>query len=217
MPDSSARPLFITFEGIDGSGKSTQLFLFIKYLSSLNKHNHIVLTREPYKDTDVRKILNAEQNPLTQAEKLADLFIEDRKKHAYELILPSLEKGLHVVSDRYKLSTIAYQSAQGLPIKELINKQSKLPVPDICFLIDLPAISAAKRMRSDESTRAKAHKFEADIDFLEKVRQQYLQAKLLLNDENIFVINAERPIDQIFAEIKEVYNTLTLSKPNTKS
>lgn len=198
---TSIKPLFITFEGIDGSGKSTQVMMFVKHLASLNKHNHIVLTREPYQDTNIRKILMEETDAKSQSEKLADLFIADRRRHVEELIIPSLKQGLHVVSDRYKFSTIAYQSAQGIPIETLIEKQSNLPVPDVCFMIDLPAKSAAIRMHN-EKTRQKEHKFEADLNFLESVRQQYLKAKLLLPEENIFVINAERTPEEIHEEIK---------------
>jgi dTMP kinase len=178
--------------------------MFVKHLASINKHNHIVLTREPYQDTNIRKILREDTNPKSQAEKLADLFIEDRKKHVEELIIPNKNKGLHVISDRYKLSTIAYQSAQGLSIENLIEKQKGLPIPDICFLIDLPASAAAKRMQLDIDRRE--HKFEANLDFLESVRQQYLKAKLLLPEENIHLIKADRPIGEIFSEIKDIFD-----------
>src|SRR3989344_4059399 len=118
--------LFIAFEGIDGCGKSTQIKKFADYLFSKDKHNHVVLTRNPYKDTDIRGILRQDNDPLTQSDKLANLFIEDRRKHAKEIIIPNLEMGNFVVSDRYKLSTVAYQSAQGLNIQDLIKRHEGL-------------------------------------------------------------------------------------------
>lgn len=204
--------MFITFEGIDGSGKSTQVKKFTEYLFAQSKYNHLVLTREPYQSTDVRKILY-EQDALSKAEKLAELFIADRKKHADELIIPSINKNLHVISDRYKLSTIAYQSAQGLDIHELIRLHAGLPIPDITFIIDVPAKHAASRM-SNEAGR-KAHTFEADTAFLEKVRQQFLVATRLLTRENIHIIDGSQTPEHVFAQIEQHMNALIERKAST--
>lgn len=105
------RGMFIAFEGIDGSGKSTQIKKFVLYLFDRDKHNHIVLTRNPYKDMNIRAILRADDDAMSQAEKLADLFIEDRRIFVEELVKPALEKGHTVITDRFKLATISYQAA----------------------------------------------------------------------------------------------------------
>jgi len=197
------RGIFIVFEGIDGCGKSTQIKRFADYLFNLDKYNHIVLTRNPYKDIDIRNILKEDSNPLTKAERLAELFIQDREKHVKELILPNLKKGCFVISDRFKLSTIAYQSAQGLDINELIKRNNKFPVPDITFLIDLPVEEAIKR-RKEEKERDE-QKFESDKEFQEKVRVNYLKIKELLK-ENIIIIDGNRSVDEIFFDIKKIFN-----------
>ena len=197
------RGLFIAFEGIDGSGKTTQMKKFVEYLFSKNKHNHIVLTREPYQETNIRKVLFEGGNPETQAEKLAELFVQDRKKHVNDLILPSLEKGMHVICDRYKLSTIAYQAAQGLDFQKLKEMHKSLVIPDITFVIDLSASEAGERMKGEEGR--KAHKFEANLEFLEKVRENFKNSKELLKEEKILIIDGNRGADEIFIEIKDIF------------
>nr|AIA16084.1 Dihydrofolate reductase [uncultured bacterium] len=197
----SKKGLFIVFEGIDGCGKTTQLKRLVEYLFAKSKYNHLVVTREPYQETKIRNLLHAETDPHSQAEQIAQLFIADRKNHAEHLITPSIQKGMHIISDRYKLSTIAYQHAQGLPLQRLIDMHYGLPIPDITFVIDLPAKVAAQRM-SKESSR-KAHKFEANLEFLEQVRMNFHKAKEALPQEKIFILDGQRAPEVIAAEIKE--------------
>lgn len=198
--------IFIVFEGIDGCGKSTQIKKFVEYLFNVDKHNHIFLTRNPYKNQNIREILRKDDNPLTRAEKLAGLFIEDRFKHVEEVVKPNLEREIIVVSDRFKLSTIAYQSAQGIPIVDLIKRHEGLLVPDITFVIDLPASLAVERMKNDDKReKGKEHKFEANLEFLEKTRNNYLKAKDLLTNEKIFIIDGNRSVDEIHQDIVSIF------------
>jgi len=197
--------MFIVFDGLDGCGKSTQIKKFALHLFELNKYNHIILTRNPYKNTDIRAILRGENDPISKAELLAELFINDRKHHAEEIIIPSIEKGHFVVSDRYKLSTIAYQAAQGMNMQFLVNRHEGLPVPDITFIIDLPSTLCGERMSNDEEERSEKHKFEKNLDFLEKVRENYIMASELLPQEKIYIINGNRDIDTIFSEIVGIF------------
>jgi dTMP kinase len=175
--------LFITFEGIDGCGKSTQLWKTAKYIFDKNKHNHVIATREPYSDKEIRKILQAESDPYSQAVELTKRYVEDRKLHVKELINPALEKGHHVISDRYSLSTFAYQQTQGIPLKELIKMHDGLPVPDAVFIVDVPVEVAIERMKND-GARQTEQKFEKDIEFIRKLRENYLKLKDELKDYN---------------------------------
>jgi len=197
------KALFIAFEGIDGSGKSTQIRKLAEHLFKEDKYNHVVITREPYKDVSIRGIIKKDSNPLDNAEKLAELFIADRKRHVEELINPSLDRGCHVLTDRYRLATIAYQSAQGLPINELIDKHLGLPVPDITFIVDVSAKTAMERLRKEPTGE---HKFEKNLEFLDKIREQMLKAVKIMNEDHIYIINGERGIDEIFEEIKVILN-----------
>ena len=195
---------FIVFEGMDGCGKSTILWNFAKHLFNQDKHLHLIITREPYKERKIREILKQDSNPRSQKEKLTDLFIQDRQEHLKELVNPSLEKGIWVVSDRYKYSTLAYQWAQGMPIEKLIEKHSNLLVPDIVFILDVPVEVAVERMKKDIR---KEHKFEANLTFLEKVRQNYLKLPELLPEEKIFVIDATENIEKVTQAVIEVFRS----------
>jgi len=191
---------FIIFEGIDGCGKSTQIKNVVSFLFDQDKHNHVVLTRNPYLDVNIRAILREDNDPHKKSEELADLFIADRVKHAKELVTPNLKKGFYVVCDRYIFSTVAYQSAQGLDMAKLLAKQAKLPKPDITFIVDVSAKEASKRMRKDAGNRQE-HKFEANLDFLEKVRQNYLKLGKIKSFGKIVVIDGTKTREKVFENI----------------
>lgn len=201
--------IFIAFEGIDGCGKSTQIRKLVQHIFEKNKHFHVILTREPYKDENIRKLLHEETDPYTKADKLADMYINDRKKHVEELIKPNLKKGNFILSDRYKFSTICYQSAQGLAMEDLINRHRELPIPDMTFIVDVSAEVARERMqKEDTSIRGKEHKFEANLDFARKLRENYLKSAEIMKSkgEKVFIINGERTPEEIFAEIKDIFD-----------
>ncbi len=204
------RGLFITFEGIDGCGKSTQFSLLAEYLFKVSKYNHLILTREPYKEMKIREILNQGDDPKSQADKLCELFINDRRAHVSEIISPNLEAGLIILSDRYKLSTIAYQTAQGMNMLELIKKHKDMPIPELTFIIDLPANLASERMAKDAGR--KKHKLEKDIEFLERVRENFLKAKEVLSNERIFIIDGSRKPEQIFADIQKIVDKVLIQR-----
>ncbi len=211
------RGVFIAFEGIDGCGKSTQIRKFVDYLFLRDKHFNVVLTRNPYKDVNIRKILREDNDPYSKSEKIADMYINDRKQQVIEAVIPNLEKGHFVVTDRYKLSTLTYQGAQGLDMEELLKRHDGLPVPDITFIVDISAIQCSERMKKDSMREnGKEHKFEADLDFLEKVRQNYFKARELLAEEKIFTIDGNRDIDSIHKEIIEIFEKEILNRKKTK-
>lgn len=205
------KSLFIDFEGIDGSGKSTQVKMFADYLVSLNKYNHVLITREPYKDVSIRKILRENIDPYTHALELAKKFVEDRKRHVKELIKPSLEKGVYVVCDRYSFSTLAYQQTQGISLKELLKMHKGLPIPDLIFLIDIPVEVALERMKKDLKTskRKEEQKFEKDASFLEKLRKNYLDL-VNLEKHKVFVIDGTKSKEEVFEEIKRIFEKFYL-------
>lgn len=205
---------FIVLEGIDGAGTSTQGPLLVKYLFEKDKKNVVLLTREPTKlspyGLELRRRLTGDLLPgeitINDPEYWADLFINDRKWHVDKVLMPSLRLGLQLISDRYDLSTIAYQSAQGRDMEELIRKHEGLPVPDLTLLLDLPVEIAMQRAGKD-SQRTKEY-FD-DHAFQEKVRTNYLVAAQKLNkSRNIVVIDSSRPIDEIAKEIQQEVNKL---------
>ncbi len=209
--------VFIAFEGVDGCGKSTQIKKFVDYLFLKDKHFHIILTRNPYKDVNIRKILRDDDDPLTKSEKLAELFINDRHEMVNEVVIPNLSRGHFVVTDRYKLSTVSYQGAQGMSMRDLLERQKDLLAADITFVIDLGADECSRRMKKDGMREiGKEHKFEADIDFLENVRQNYYKAKELLPQEKIFIVDGNKDIETIHREIVRIFELEILEKKKAK-
>ena len=196
--------LFVVFEGIDGSGKSTQVTQTAEWLFNLNKRHHVTLTREPGRSeygVRLREILGSETDPYQRSFELARLFIEDRVTHAQSLVRPALAYGGIVLCDRYKHSTLAFQGAQGLPIEELVAMHpADLPVPDLTLIFDLPVKEAVRRMGAAD--RKVTEMFERDPAFAEKLRSNYRNVQEFLPGEYIRVIDAARPVDVIQSDVR---------------
>ena len=202
------RGLFIAFEGIDGCGKSTQIWKLAKYISQIDKHNDVCITRNPWKDVNIRKILQSDNDAQGQAMQLAHLFTKDRMEQMRKLVAPNIKKGVHVITDRYAFSTLAYQQTQGIPLWKLLDMHKGLPIPDVIFIVDAPSKIAVERMKKDKIGRAKKHKFEKNADFLEKLRQNYLKLATL-NEHSVVVIDGTKSINEIFEkQIKPAFDVL---------
>ena len=187
--------MFIAFEGIDGSGKTTlskMLFDFLK-----RRGIKTLLTREPFDENLRKAVLEKPFDPWGET----FLFLADRGLHVNTLIKPKLEEGFTVISDRFYLSTLAYQGfGRGLDIDLLKNLNEKATgglKPDITFLIDVPVEVALERIKN---SRKSAERFEKK-DFLQKVREGFLE--LAKEDENIFVLNGEKNLYQLLGEVLE--------------
>lgn len=192
--------MFITFEGIEGSGKSTQIQLLKEFFEK--KAQKAFFTKEPGSSEVGKKIrsvlLNKENKIFPQTEIF--LIFADRVQHVQEIIKPNLNEGKIVISDRYYDSSIAYQGQrEGVDkteIYELINMLD-LPTPDITFLLDLPVDVGLKRAKN----RASLDRFESEeISFHEGVRQNYLDLQEQ-NLERIVKIDALQTPDEIFSNI----------------
>lgn len=126
-------PLLVVFEGIDGSGKSTQARLLAERLEKQGVG--VVLTSEPSTGTIGKVIRSLRERPSLEEE--IQLFTEDRRDHVQTFIRPALERGLVVICDRYIYSSAAYQGARGAdPQSIIIRNLSFAPAPDIIFMLD---------------------------------------------------------------------------------
>jgi dTMP kinase len=138
------RPRFIVFEGIDGSGKSTQAKLLKEWLDSLEVR--CILTSEPTRG-EFGQAIRSLSNRIDAAEEY-DLFEKDRKEHLEKEIRPALESGATVICDRYVHSSVAYQGARGFDPQVIINRSERFAtMPDIVFLIEVPIPIALSRIQ----------------------------------------------------------------------
>lgn len=165
--------MFIAFEGIDGSGKGTQIVESLRAIQELNKYQPIVRTREPtWRADEIRRRLESERDPMSNSSLLAAQFISDRREHYFTDIRPDLARNYVVLCDRYMMSTLAYQSLPGkIAMFDLVSAHftSNVGTPDITFYLSLSADEAAQRI----ITRGDAlEKFE-DIDFARKLVERH--------------------------------------------
>jgi len=212
--------MFISFEGIEGSGKTTQIQGVHDYLGQ--KGHDVVVTREPGGSNigrQVRAILldskNKGLNPL--AELL--LYMADRAQHLEELVKPSLSKGKIILCDRYYDATIAYQGyARALGV-ELISHLHKLAFddfkPDMTFLLDLPPETGLKRawrqIENGQRTGTETRFEEEALDFHRKVREGYLTLAGL-EPRRFKIIDASGTTDRVAKEILAVLDN-TIRNP----
>jgi dTMP kinase len=204
--------MFISLEGIEGCGKTTQLAYLSTYLEQ--KQRSYVVTREPGGTAIGKKIrsilLDPASRELVPAAELL-LYMADRAQHIDSLIKPRLAEGKIVLCDRYFDATVVYQGfARGLDtgfIRDLHRIIFKDLKPDITLLLDLPPrIGLARAWQElDSGNRSDAEsRFEEEaIGFHEKVRAGYLE---LAKTEpgRIKIIDASRPLDAVQADIRQV-------------
>ena len=194
----------ITFEGIDGSGKTTQIQMLEHEFSKLGVEYKTF--REPggtELSEKIRTILLDKENIelISTAESL--LFAAARAQLTAEQIKPAIEKGEFVICDRFTDSTIAYQGyGRGLDIKQLeeINYIATAGLtPDITFILDISPEVAALRMEAEASDRME----ETGVDFFRRIRGGYRQIK----EKNLHryrLINGEQSPENVFNEIREI-------------
>ncbi len=160
--------LFVAFEGVDGSGKTTQIGRVAEAIKSWEKYQDVILTGEPtYRAKKIIRALRTEGNPFSHPEIMAQEFVEDRRAHYSGLIRGDLVNRRVVLCDRFSMSTIAYQSVQGVPIERLIemHEENLIGTPDITFYIAISADTAIERMklRSAPKEKFENHSFIRDL------------------------------------------------------
>ena len=192
---------FITFEGIDASGKSTQIKIIYKILKKKNKK--VFITREPGGTILAEKIrnliINSNFTPLTELM----LFYAARYDH-FKKINYFLKKKYIVLCDRYIHSTYAYQHHEQKIDKKLINFLQNIigknSYPDITFLIDLPTVLAKKRIKLRKKSKDKFDNY--DLKKLNIIRKAFLKEKK--KDKKIFLINGALTKNQVTNQITKI-------------
>jgi len=204
--------MFITFEGIEGTGKTTQIQKVKKYFESRGKK--VFLTLEPGGSRvgqELRKMLlhvdNKDITPITEL----FLYLADRAQHIAQVIRPELEAGRVVLCDRFADSTIVYQGyGRGLDTK-ILQQLNEVAVdglwPDLTVVLDIDPEMGLKRatLRNKEDGKAKKEgRFEAEhISFHKRIREGYL-TWAAVNRDRIKVADASSTPDEVFERIKAI-------------
>ena len=194
--------LFITFEGGDGCGKTTQINLLDEYLR--NKGYKTLLTREPGSKglgVKLREILlnyDGEVSPTCES----FLFLADRAQHVDCIIKPALKEGVVVLCDRHTDSTVAYQGyGRGLDLEQ-IHKLNKIATsglkPDLTIVLDVDVETSQKRVGAEKDRMESA-----GIEFFQKVRKGFLEIAKQ-EPERVKVVDSTQSIEEIHKQILEL-------------
>lgn len=197
------RGVFIAFEGIDGSGKSTHIRLLSQELR--RRGFNVLCTAEPTRTGIGRLIRRSIQEPSNRMPTLVEalLFAADRVNHVKEVIEPALAAGRIVLSDRYLHSSLAYQGAGGVDLEwiKLINRFA--PKTDLCIYLDIPPEVGMKRMRRRRKTV-----FEV-LSLQQRIRELYLK---FVREGKLLLIDGNRPVRDVQRDVREAVLNLLREK-----
>ena len=196
-----AKGIFITLEGTDGSGKTTQLAFLREYLENLGRE--VLVTREPGGTPigeKLREILLDPAHTAMDDRTEVLLYAAARAQHVEELIRPALTRGAVVLSDRFTDSSVAYQGygrELGSVVREVNDFATAGLKPDITFFLALPPSEGRKRMEARDLDRIEKER----LSFHERVYAGYLAAAAE-EPERIRVIDASKSIEEVRGEIR---------------
>lgn len=195
--------MFITVEGIDGSGKSSLVTRLAAWLQSIGMN--VVQTKEPGGTPladRIRSVFKESFSETFHGDTEILLVCATRVQHVNEVVLPALASGHVVVSDRFSDSTYAYQIPRGTPeddIKRLNAFATKGLAPDVTILIDLPVDIAFRR----SERRGDMDRLESDREYQEAIRTAYLTLAAA-NPDRIRTIDGSKTPDQVFEQAREI-------------
>ncbi|MDR1423461.1 MAG: dTMP kinase [Azoarcus sp.] len=186
--------IFVVFDGIDGSGKSTQVQRFAAAFAALGER--LVVSKEPTDGPWGAKLRRSALSGRLPFEAELAAFIEDRREHLATKVMPALKEGALVVLDRYYYSTIAYQGLRTDDIAAFEPRiRAGLVEPDVAYFIEVPPAAAAARIQRRDGG---ANHFERPDDL---VRLAQAFKRMAARDERIVPVNGERLEDEVFADI----------------
>ena len=193
---------FITFEGIDGSGKSTQIQKLAKFLK--DNGFDIIITREPGGSVggeEIRNLLLQGEVDRWSAETEILLFTAARRDHLERIILPALQGGKIVICDRFTDSTRMYQGMRGPKLRDLVDKLTKEVIncdPDLTIIIDIDPEISLERAKSRNTAEERFEDF--GVDLQKKMRRGFLDLSREFSSR-IEVVNGQQSVDELAKEI----------------
>lgn len=208
---------FVSFEGIDGSGKDTQLHRLTEIIREDNnkpfgnKYSNIWITRNPTKITKAGiKISNLIRERDVSGEEATELFVEDRREHTQTI--KEVLKHSHVLISRYDLSTLSYQMTQGVDFEKMFDmhkfgEEDGCIEPDITIVFDIPVDVAIERTKGRESAQECFEKKE----FQSKIKKNldYSIEELRKKGRKIIIVNANQDVDKVTQEmVKKIEEVL---------
>ncbi|MFA5357443.1 MAG: dTMP kinase [archaeon] len=198
--------IFIAFDGISGCGKGTMIKKTFEYIyDKSKKFDNILITDEPTRGPyglELRECFKKQKSSEDLAEEIFDLFVKDREWHIENIVKPALGKNFVVICDRYKYSSIAYQTAQGNDFEKVFAAHKNFLAPDLAVILDVEPAEAYGRMNSEKSEKRKESDKFRGLEFISGLRKLFLDAPKLLPNENIKIIDANKSVDEVFAQIK---------------
>lgn len=204
--------LFIAIEGPDGAGKSTQVRSLIKHIEEKSKYIDVLRTHEPWRSSEIKRKLAEDKDSFSDGLAMAQLYVADRVNHTQELIVPLLNKGIFVISDRYAMSTCAYQWAQGVDVNKLLalHKGKGILIPDLTLVFDVPPGVAFQRRKERGGP---ADKFELDQTFTVKLVGKYKELVAMagtpegkLFGKHVVRIDARQSVEAVSAKIQKAFD-----------
>jgi len=200
---------FISFEGIDGAGKSTHIESFAKLMQERHPNRDVVVTREPGGTQLGEQLRDLLLDAPMHLETEALLMFAARREHIAQVIEPALMAGKILISDRFTDASFAYQGGgRGLSLDKLNDLErwvqgstnGALLQPNLTFLFDLPgSIAEARRSK----VRAPDKFEQMDLDFFEKVRQEYLR-RAKADPQRFHLVDATQTPEVIWNELKSL-------------
>ena len=198
------RGVFITFEGVEGSGKSTQARLLVEHLSG--RGLDCVLTREPGGTAigdKIRDILLDPENRRMDGYTELFLYLASRNQHVREKVMPALREGKVVISDRYAESSVAYQGggrAIGFqPVSRLNRVATAALKPDLVIVVDVPVEVGRERKNGHALDRLERER----VEFHERVRSSYLRLARRA-PKRMKVLDGTKPADELQREVRQL-------------
>ena len=193
---------FISFEGIDGSGKSTQIQRLANFLKTLDFD--VITTREPGGSKggeEIRNLLLQGNVDRWSAETEILLFTAARRDHLERIILPALEEGKIVICDRFTDSTRMYQGMRGANLRNLVDTLNEKVInfdPDLTIIIDINPEISLKRAKSRKTVEERFEDFGVDLQM--KMRKGFIELAKEFGDR-IEVVDGQQSVDKLAQDI----------------